>query len=152
MAHNEQLEGLENRIRGAEYVTAELLTSIVNGASRRLLMPSQTANSARLAKFVSDGAFTEAMLLLIELELPQLKLRRITYDEGEWHCALSRQRELPDWLDQAIEARHPDFTLAIAGAFIEALRTIEPLRGASRSSVPAFRSERFETLSCENFS
>jgi len=41
-------------------------------------------------------------LALIDLELPPWQVRRIAYDEGEWHCALSRQRELPDWLDQSI--------------------------------------------------
>ena len=28
----------------------------------------------------------------------QWQVRRIVYDAGEWHCALSRQRELPDWV------------------------------------------------------
>ncbi len=42
----------------------------------------------------------------MELELPLWQVRRIAYDEGEWHCALSRERELPDWLDAAVEARY----------------------------------------------
>ena len=49
-----------------------------------------------------------------------MEVRRITYDGGEWHCALSRERELPEWLDQAVEARHASLALAILSAYIEA--------------------------------
>ena len=34
--------------------------------------------------------------------------RRITYEQGEWYCALSRQRELPDCSINSIEGRHAD--------------------------------------------
>jgi hypothetical protein len=68
------------------------------------------------------------------LELPQWQIRRLAYDDGEWHCALSRQRELPDWLDQPIETHHADLALAILSAFVEARHTSAP---SSRTSVPA---------------
>jgi len=100
---------------------------------------------------IEAGALTQGALALIELELPQWKLRRVTYDEGEWHCALSRQRELPEWLDQAIEATHRSLTLAVVGVYIETLRQIEASREPSRPSVPQIRSDRFEPLCCENF-
>jgi len=44
------------------------------------------------------------------------------------------KRELPDWLDQSIEARHADLSLAILSAFIEAQRASAP---STRTSVPA---------------
>ena len=78
-------------------------------------------------------AWTDAALALIDLELPLWQVRRIAYDEGEWHCALSRERELPDWLDQSIEARHTDLALAILSAFVEAQRISAP---SSQTSVP----------------
>ena len=83
---------------------------------------------------IQSHAWTDAALALIDLELPQWQLRRVAYDQGEWYCALSRERELPDWLDQSIEARHADLALAILSAFIEAQRVSAP---ATRTSVPA---------------
>jgi hypothetical protein len=46
---------------------------------------------------------------------------------------LSRQCGLPDWLDEAIECRHADLTLAILCAFVEAEIAVAP---SSRPSVP----------------
>ena len=77
-------------------------------------------------------------------------MRRLAYDDGEWHCALSRERELPDWLDQSIDARHADLALAILSAFVEARRVSGP---ESRTSVPQARGARdfYETLPIDNY-
>ena len=101
---------------------------------------------------IQSHAWTDAALALIDLELPQWQLRRIAYDEGEWHCALSRERELPDWLDQSIEARHVDLALAILSAFIEAQRVSAP---ATRTSVPAVTRDAnplYDPVCSDNFS
>jgi hypothetical protein len=78
-------------------------------------------------------------------------VRRLAYDDGEWYCALSRERELPDWLDQSIEARHADLALAILCAFVEARRVSAP---ESRTSVPDARvttRDFYETLPIDNY-
>ena len=49
---------------------------------------------ARIIRLVESGAFADATLALIELELPQWKLRRLICDDGEWHCAFSKQLAL----------------------------------------------------------
>ena len=92
----------------------------------------QTEKTARIERLIGSGAWTDAALALIDLELPQWQIRRIAYDEGEWHCALSRQRELPEWLDQSIETHHADLALAILSAFVDAQRV------ARRRAEPAF--------------
>ena len=46
------------------------------------------------------------------------------------------QRELPDWLDQSIEARHADLPLAILSAFVDAQRVSAPSRRTSVPTVP----------------
>ena len=100
---------------------------------------------------IGSGAWTDAALALINLELPHWQVRRIAYDEGEWHCALSRQRELPEWLAQSIEARHADLALAILSAFVDAQRVSPP---ASRTSVPTARRDAnpvCEPVCCDNF-
>jgi hypothetical protein len=77
-------------------------------------------------------------------------LRRIVYDGGEWHCALSRARELADWLDQSAEGRHADLALALLDAVVEARQiaaasdqTDSPPRPADATDV---------LLGCDNFS
>jgi hypothetical protein len=142
---------LSDRLRDAYAVTAELMTEIVDETCRRFPSIGQTGKSARIEQLIRTGAWTDAALALIDLELPQWQVRRIAYDDGEWYCALSRQRELPDWLDSAIEARHADLPLAILGAFIEARRVAAP---SSRPSVPAVAGDLnplYEPVYCDNF-
>ena len=86
-----------------------------------------------------------------------LAYRRIAYDEGEWYCALSRERELPEWLDQSVEARHPDLALAILSCFVEAQRISGPVRRPSvpavpRDAYPPYEPLCYEPLCCDNFS
>jgi len=148
---SEQLATLAAQVRVADEATPEMFSEIVGQTCQRPSAPNKAANAERLHQLIEAGALTQGALALIELELPQWKLRRVTYDEGEWHCALSRQRELPEWLDQAIEATHRSLTLAVVGVYIETLRQIEASREPSRPSVPQIRSDRFEPLCCENF-
>ena len=83
--------------------------------------------------------------------MPKWQLRRLAYDGGEWHCALSRQRDLPEWLDQPVEAHHVDMALAILSAFVDAQRTAAP---SSRTSVPLVAREAsplYEPVLADNF-
>ena len=128
---------LEDRLRDAPAVTAELVSEVIGEACRRFPPIRRTEKAARLERLIQSGGWTDAALALIDLELPQWQVRRIAYDEGEWYCALSRERELPDWLDQSIEARHTDLALAILCAFLEARRVSAP---SSRPSVPSVNS------------
>ncbi|CAN7727914.1 hypothetical protein LJR220_001792 [Bradyrhizobium sp. LjRoot220] len=140
-----------DRLRNAYAVTAEFLSDIIDQTCRRFPSANQSSKTARIERLIQSGAWTDAALALVDLELPQWQLRRIAYDEGEWHCALSRERELPDWLDRSAEGRHADLALAILSAFVEAQRSSAPLR---RPSVPAVRSDSgaiYEPLLSDNF-
>jgi hypothetical protein len=148
---SEQLAALARQVSAADEATPDLFSEIVVAAARRLWMPSEAANAVQLHDLIEAGALTQAALRLIELELPLWKLRRIAYDEGEWHCAMSRQRELPEWLDQAVEARHASLTLAILSAYIETVGQTELSTAPSRPSVPQTKAEQYEPLYCENF-
>lgn len=141
---------LSERLRNADAVTADIMTDVIGQVCRRLPSLGQNEKSFRLERLLESGAWTDAALALIELELPLWQIRRIAYDEGEWHCALSRQRELPDWLDSAIEARHADLALAMVSAFVEAWRLSPSM---SRTSVPLVRQEAdsmSEPVLCDN--
>jgi len=145
-------QDLGERIRRADGASAALIADVIDAACRRFPSLGQGAKSARLEQLIRTGAWTDAALALIDLELPLWHVRRLAYDQGEWHCALSRECELPDWLDQAIETRHADLALAIFGAFVEAQRVTQ---GESRTSVPAVnRTARdfYDPLCSDNFS
>jgi hypothetical protein len=141
---SEHRDGLVDSLRDAPAVTAELISEVIGTTSRGL--------PVRIGHLIKSGAWTDAALALLELELPQWQLRRIAYDEGEWHCALSRQRELPEWLDdRSVESHHADLSLAILSAFVDAQRRSA---AQSRTSVPAaphVTNPLYEPLNCDNF-
>ena len=145
---SQQLATLAARVSAADEATPELLSGIVAETARRLSAPD---DAAQLHQLIEAGALTEAAFAVINLELPLWQIRRITYDEGEWHCAMCRQRELPEWLDEAIETTHASLTLAIVSVYIETLRQIEASREPSRPSVPQTRGDQFKPVCCDNF-
>jgi hypothetical protein len=150
-ANHRDPAALDERLRRAHAVSPDLMTDVVGAACRRFPPPRPTETSARIERLIGSGAWTDAALALIDLELPQWQVRRIAYDDGEWHCALSRQRELPEWLDQSVEAHHEDLPLAILGAFVEARRDAAP---GSRTSVPRVPHDSgllCMPLCCDNF-
>ncbi|HEX7919795.1 MAG TPA: hypothetical protein VF583_02505 [Bradyrhizobium sp.] len=141
---------LGDRLRDAYTVTAEFMADIVSQTCRRFPSAGQSSKSARVERLIQSGAWTDAAIALLDLELPQWQIRRLVYDEGEWHCALSRERELPDWLDQSIETRHADLALAILSGFVEAQRISTP---ENRTSVPTVRRDTrslYEPLLVDN--
>ena len=142
---------LEDRMRDAPAVTAELVSDVISEACRRFPPIQRTGKAARIERLIQSGAWTDAAIALIELELPQWQIRRIVYDEGEWHCALSRQRELPEWIDQSIEARHADLPLAILMTFVDAQRVSTPSIRTSVPTAPREANPLYESVCCDNF-
>ena len=142
---------LGNRLLNAQVMTQPLMLEIIDKACRRLPSLGRSERKARVMRLIDAEAWADAALALMELELPMWQVRRLAYDEGEWHCALSRERVLPDWLDQSAEGRHADLALAILSAFVEAQRISPPL---SRPSVPVVQSglsPLYEPVLSDNF-
>ncbi|MBR0830040.1 hypothetical protein JQ596_31385 [Bradyrhizobium manausense] len=142
---------LGRRLRNAHAMTRPLMLDIIDTACRRIPSLGQNERSARLARLIDAEAWADAALALMALELPLWQVRRIAYDDGEWHCALSRERELPDWLDSAVEARHPDLAIALLSAFSEAQALAAT---ASRPSVPSVKTAAnplYEPVACDHF-
>jgi hypothetical protein len=142
---------LSDRLRDAHAVTAQLMSEVIGEACRRFPSMGQSEKTARIERLIGSGAWTDAALALIDLELPLWQVRRIAYDEGEWYCALSRERELPDWLDQSIEARHADLSLAILSAFVDAQRVATPQSKTSVPTAPRDVNPLYEPVCCDNF-
>jgi hypothetical protein len=144
LAFSERHDGLDDCLHDAPAVTADLMSEVVGTPSRRL--------PPRIERLIESGAWTDAALALLELELPQWQLRRLAYDEGEWHCALSPQRELPEWLDdRSVESHHADLSLAILSAFVEARRKYAPPGLTIVPAAPRAANPLYEPLSCDNF-
>ncbi len=148
--HPLDLPSLAERLRKAQAVTQPLMLDIIGYACRRIPSLRDSERTARLTRLVDVGAWADAALVLLELELPMWQVRRVAYDDGEWHCALSRERELPEWLDAAVEGGHADLALALLSAFVEA-RTLAI--EVSRPSVPSVRpalDPLYEPVACHN--
>jgi hypothetical protein len=144
-------DALSNRLRDADAVTAKLMSQIVAATCRRYPSAGRTAITARIERLIGSQAWTDAALALIDLELPQWQVRRIAYDEGEWHCALSRAREIPEWLDQSIETRHANLPLAILTAYLDAQYVTAPSRRTSVPTVPRDANALYTPFCCDNF-
>lgn len=142
---------LDERLRDAPAATAGLISEIIGEACQRFQPAGQIGKTTRVERLIETGAWTDTALALIELELPQWQVRRLTYDGGEWHCALSRQRELPEWLDQSVEAHHTDLPLALLSAFVNVRRISTPPSRTSVPAVPHQASALYEPVLTDNF-
>jgi hypothetical protein len=100
---------------------------------------------------IEAGAWRNAALALIELELPAWKLRSLVYENGEWFCSLSRQPNLPEALDDTADASHEVLPLAILSAFVEARRRTSAMRETSLQTVPQVRRTSGYAICCDNF-
>jgi hypothetical protein len=141
----------DDRMGRADAMTAEKMAEIIGQRCRRAAPIRRTEKTARIERLIGAGAWTDAALALIDLELPQWRVRRIAYDEGEWHCALSRQRELPEWLDQSIETHHADLALAILTAFVDAQGIGATSGRTSVPTVPRDANPLYAPMCCDNF-
>ncbi len=142
-------DGLLETIRLAQSVTRELMLEIVFEGCARLPQLNNSGKAAvRIAQLIQASSWIDAAFALIEVELPAWKLRRLAYDDGEWHCSLSRQPNLPVELDDAIEARHEVLPLAILSAFLETRRSSV---SREKQTVPQVRSAPAHAICCDNF-
>src|SRR5215471_8071396 len=142
---------LSERLHDALAVTPALIADVIREACRRFPSQGQASKTERVKQLIQMGAWTDAALALIDLELPQWQVRRLAYDDGEWYCALSRERELPDWLDASVEGRHADLALAIVSAFVEVQRLSATVPQTSVPRAPQRANALYEPLLSDNF-
>ena len=143
-SRNDRLDELQEHVRRSRTVTPELLTEVIAKACIRFAACG-SADKARVHRLVEHCAWTDAALALLELDLPHWELRRLLYDDGEWHCFLSRRPAFPLELDDGTEATHEVLALAILVAFIQARSVI------ASTAVPQVRAAPRDTLCCDNF-
>jgi hypothetical protein len=146
-----RLDRLTDQLRLAPALTADLISNVVADACTRLPVLNKTRKAARLDQLIEAGAWSDAALALIELELPAWRLRRLVYEDGEWFCSLSKQPNLPAAIDDTADARHEVLPLAILSAFVEARRSTNAARELSPPTVPQVRPTSGYVICCDNF-
>jgi hypothetical protein len=116
------LDQLTERVRSAAEVDCSLLADVVAKGCVRFPVMQRAGRTVLLHRFVELGAWTAAALALVEIELPRWKLRRLVLEDSQWLCSLSRQVNMPLWLDDLAEGRHEEPALAALGSLVEARR------------------------------
>jgi hypothetical protein len=150
--YEEHLDALEAQLRRAPALTPDLISNVIADACTRLPVMKRAGKAARIDQLIEAGAWDDAALALIELELPAWILRRLVYEDGEWLCSLSRQPNLPLALDDTADASHEVLPLAILSALVEARRRASTMRGTSLQTVPPVRRTSGYAICCDNFS
>jgi hypothetical protein len=130
----------------------ECFATIIAHSCTRLPLLNKSGHAAGLERLIEAGAWNDAALALIELELPFWHLRRLVYEDGEWVCTLSRQPNMPEALDDTADGSHAQLPLAILSAFLAARRMIHVADGARPSAVPQVRLATDNAVCCDNFS
>jgi hypothetical protein len=150
--YEDRLDRLTEQLRLAPALTADLVSNVVVGACSRLPVLNRAEEATRrLDQLIEAGAWSDAALALIELELPAWKLRRLIYEGGEWFCSLSKQPNLPVALDDTADVCHKVLPLAILSAFLEARRKTSAVRETSSPTVPQVRPTSGYLICCDNF-
>lgn len=120
--YDQHLAKLEEQLRCSEAVTAGLMSDVMEIACVRFGALG-FAVKVKVKWLIEAGAWTDATIALLELELPQWKLRRLVNEDGKWLCSLSKQPWVPLEYDGVAEASHESLPLAILIALLEAQRS-----------------------------
>jgi hypothetical protein len=148
--HEEPLRGLQQELRRARTITPGLMADVIARSCPRL-QAQQRAARTTVIRLIESGAFADAALALLDLELPQWKLRRLIREDDEWHCSLSKQLGLPAEFDEMAEANHENLPLAILSAFVEARQRGFTAGETRPNSVPQIRPTQGYAICCDNF-
>jgi hypothetical protein len=144
------MDELDNEAQAKRELDLEFFRKTATLACTRLPLLNKLGRAARLERFVEAYAWTDAMLALIELELPAWKMCRQLYDDGEWICSLSRHPNLALVFGDGVEGIHESPPLAMLLAFLNARRSslshVQPTR-----TVPEAGNATEPMLCCDNF-
>jgi len=144
------VDRLEDELRHAQAISPGLFEDVIKDACPRFAACGALAQ-ARVRRLIAAAAWLDATLALCEVEVPQWKLRRTVYEDGEWFCSLSRQPALPLGLDDAVDANHAILPLAILMALLQA-RRVAATSAVHSTSVPQIRTVLGGSACCDNFS
>jgi hypothetical protein len=140
---------LDAALQSSTALSACLFRKVAQGCTR-LESLRRSGKAAALDELTEAGAWTDAALHLLELELPHWTIRRLCHEGNDWLCTLSRQPNLPITLDDPVEAVHAALPLAILRAFVEARRRLS-MEERSDLRIPRIRLALGIPMCCDNF-
>jgi hypothetical protein len=143
------IERADEALQQASAPTAGLFSKVMQGACARLPALKGLGSVTRLERLIDAGAWAEAALALVELEMPAWSVRRLACESGEWVCSLSRQPNLPIAVDDTAEASHEVLALAILRAVIEVRR--RSAAAETKSAVPSVAASSPRMFCCDSF-
>ena len=82
LSENQDSRELNDRLRDADAVTADLISEVIGAMCRRFSSMGQTEKTARLERLIGSDAWTDATLALIDLEIQQAQ-KRLGCEETE---------------------------------------------------------------------
>jgi hypothetical protein len=147
--HAVLFDRLDEELRHAAAPAQALFAKIIAGACKHIPILSRSGKVEQVDRLIAAGAWTDAALALIALELPAWQLRRLAYDGGEWFCSLSRQPNVPSTLDDTADGNHELMALAILRAFLQTRRMADPAPRVS--TVPLIQADAGVPVCCDNF-
>ena len=151
LAGNEKvlMERADEVLQSAAAPTAGLFRKVMQSACIRLPALKGSGLARKLERLIEAGAWAEAALALVELEMPTWTVRRLALKGGEWVCSLSRQPNLPIAVDDTADASHEVLALAVLRAMIEVRR--RNAAAETRSVVPSIAAASQRMFCCDSF-
>ncbi len=139
---------LDRDLRRAHALTIPLFRQVAENAGQRFSILRRAGKTVLTERFLEAGACTDAALALLAIDMPNWKIRRLVFENGEWHCSLSRRPSVPMELDEMAEASHEILSLAILRALLEArwINRAEPISAPTHVALGPGR-----PFCCDNF-
>jgi len=82
-----QFDLLDSKLRCAHVLTVALFRQVVEGAGDRLSIIRRAGKTTHIERLLEAGACTDAALALIEIEMPNWRIRQLVYENAEWNGA-----------------------------------------------------------------
>jgi hypothetical protein len=146
------LDEIDENLQAAVEPTCGMFSKIIAGICTRIPILGRAEKRLRIARLTEAGAWTDAAMALLKIEMPGWQIRRLCYENDEWLCSLSCQPGLPLALDECAEGTHKVLPLAILRAFVEARRMARVSVGFTSTTTQLPFAPVANFLCCDNFS
>jgi hypothetical protein len=140
---------LDVALRSAPALSASLFRKVLQGCTRFESL-RQLGKAAVLDELAEAGAWIDATVRLVELELPAWTIRRLVREGDDWLCSLSRRPCMPIALDDPVEGVHTALPLAILRALVDARRRLSA-EARPVLPIPEIRPASGIPVCCDNF-
>ncbi|HZD88769.1 MAG TPA: hypothetical protein VE224_01610 [Pseudolabrys sp.] len=142
---------LTGQFRAAPAPGPALLSRLIQSICPRVQSLTAGGKAGALNRAVEASAWTETALLLVELELPFWRLRRLVNESGEWLCSLSINPSLPIEYDDTADGHHEHLPMAILLSLIDAKAKSARRTVVEHVSVPQIKPRPIYSFCCDNF-